>query len=298
MHFKDFKETKRFLGAEISVVIPFFNAEKTLKRAIESVLSQSFSNWDLILINDGSKDTSDQVAKSFLGDSRISLFSVDNQGVSAARNLGGAQARGEWLLFLDADDQLRPGFLQTLSAEIAQAYLYDYLIFGINRIKGKEEEISLPVDGQYFSRIPGTFAIRKAIFDQVGGYDTRFRFAENTELFHRLEQIQAKGKNIPVVSLNYYDNPSGGSKNLKNMVASLSLFLDKHAETLSPHVKHLYHQIIGVNFIRFRNFSLARHHLFNAIKYKPTKMATWGRFGLACFPLLAKYFYLETVKYD
>ncbi len=283
---------------KISVVIPFFNAEKTLKRAIESVMSQSLSDYELILINDGTQDNSVSVAQPYTNHERVRLFNQMNQGVSAARNLGGSHARGEWLLFLDADDQLRPGFLQTLSEEITQATNYDYLIFGINRIKGKEGEISLPVDGQYFSRIPGTFVIKKSVFDHVGGYDERFRFAENTELFHRLELINAKGRNIPFVSLNYFDNPSGGSKNLKNMVNSLSLFLNLHSGTLSPHVKHLYHQIIGVNWMRFRNFSQARHHLLNAIKYKPTKMATWGRFGLACFPILAKSFYSETVKYD
>lgn len=281
-----------------SIIIAFYHCVNTIDRAIKSIKYQRLDDWELILINDGSKDQSEEIVRLYLNDSRISYFYQENKGVSAARNLGGSQAKGEWLLFLDADDQLRPGFFQTLKQEIGQASQFDYLIFGINRIKGKQEEVSLPVEGQYFSKIPGTFVIRKTVFDRVGGYDEQFRFAENTELFHRLELIQAKGKNIPFVSLNYYDNPSGGSKNLKNMVDSLSLFLEKHDGTLTPNVKFLYHQIIGVNFIRFRNFSQARHHLFNALKYKPTKIATWGRFCLACFPSVAKYFYSETVKYD
>lgn len=264
---------------------------------MNSVLSQLLPSWDLILVNDGSKDKSAEIAKSYLKDSRINFFSQDNKGVSAARNYGALKATGEWLLFLDADDQLRPGFFQILKEEITQAFHFDYLIFGINRIKSERSDISLPTDGQYFSRIPGTFVIRKTVFDQVGGYDARFRFAENTELFHRMELNKARGKNIPFVSLNYYDNPAGGSKNLKNMVDSLCLFLEKHEMTLTPHVQHLYHQIIGVNWIRFRNFSMARYHLLEAIKYKPAKLATWARWGLACFPFLAKKMYSETVNH-
>lgn len=278
------------MNPKISVIIPFFNAEKTLKRTIESVISQLISNWDLILVNDGSKDNSGQMAQSFLNDSRISLFSMDNQGVCAARNIGGAHAKGDWLLFLDADDQLRPGFFQTLDEEISQESNFDYLIFGINRIKGTKEEISLPVLGQYFSRIPGTFVIKKSVFDQVGGYDERFRFAENTELFHRLELIQAKGKNIPFVSLNYYDNPSGGSKNLKNMVDSLSLFLDIHNDTLTSHVKHLYHQIIGVNYLRFGMFENAALCFKKSLSYK-FKLKTFLRYLLSRFPFLSKKIY-------
>tara|TARA_R110002020_G_scaffold341606_4_gene556181 strand:+ start:770 stop:1609 length:840 start_codon:yes stop_codon:yes gene_type:complete len=278
------------MNPKFSTIIPFYNGEKTLSRAIESAIDQATQFFELILVNDGSEDNSLQVAKSFLGDSRISLHSIANHGVSAARNLGGAQAKGEWLLFLDADDQLRPGFFQILKEEIAQASHCDYLIFGINRIKEKQEEISLPANGHYFSRIPGTFVIKKSVFDQVGGYDERFKFSENTELFHRLALMGAKGKNIPWVSLNYYDNSSGGSKNLKNMVDSLSLFLDIHADTLSSHVKHLYHQIIGVNFLRFRMFDDASFNFRKSLSYK-FEIRTFMRYLLSRIPLIARKIY-------
>lgn len=282
---------------KISIIIPFFNSEKTLERAIESVNYQNYLDWELIFVNDGSIDQSEKKAQSYNENPRFNYFYEKNRGVSAARNLGSSQAKGDWLIFLDADDQLRPGFLQVILEEIKLANDVDFLAFGLNRIKGEQSEITLPLDGQYFSRIPGTFVIKKSTFDQVGGYDERFKFSENTELFHRLELINAKGKNIPFVSLNYYDNPTGGSKNLQNMIDSLTLILDKHAETLSPHVKHLYHQIIGVNLMRFRNFSKARKHLWKAVQYKPQRIATWGRLGLAFFPVLAKMLYSETVNY-
>ncbi len=276
---------------KISIIIPFLNSESTLRRAIDSVISQSFSDWELILIDDGSQDYSDQIAQAFLVDSRVSLFSQTNLGVSAARNFGASKAKGKWLVFLDSDDQLRPNFFELVEKKIKNLPDIDFLAFGINRIKGNQEEILFPIDGQYFSRIPGTFVLRKSIFDRVEGYDERFRFSENTELFHRIGLMNSKGKNIPWISLNYFDNPTGGSKDIKNMVESLSLFLEKHSKTLTPHVKHLYNQIIGVNLLRFGEFANARTFFWRSILAKPTSVQTWLRYFISWLPFFSKRIY-------
>lgn len=275
----------------ISVIIPFFNSELTLERSIDSVISQFYETVELILVNDGSLDGSVRLIEPFLNDLQIKLFNQHNLGVSAARNLGASEAKGQWLIFLDSDDQLRDGFFSRLIEELQGSNEIDFLVFGINRIKGDHSQSILPRDGYYFSKIPGTFVIRKSVFDQVGGYDERFRFAENTELFHRLDLIQAKGKNIPFVSLNYYDNPTGGSKNLKNMVDSLTLFLEKHDRSLTPHVKFLYNQIIGVNLLRFGEFSSARTFFWKSICFKPMALQTWLRFFISCIPFISKRIY-------
>lgn len=275
----------------ISVIIPFFNSEFTIERSIDSVISQFCDTVELILINDGSLDGSVRLVKPFLNDPQIKLFNQNNFGVSSARNLGASEAKGRWLIFLDSDDQLRDGFFSKLIEELQGSSEIDYLVFGINRIKGDQIQSILPRDGYYFSKIPGTFVIRKSVFDQVGGYDSRFRFAENTELFHRLELLQARGKNISWVSLNYYDNPTGGSKNLKNMVNSLTLFLHMHNTTLTPHVKFLYNQIIGVNLLRFGEFSGARSFFWKALTYKPLFFRTWLRFFISFIPFVSKRIY-------
>lgn len=90
----------------ISIIIPVYNSEKYIKRAINSVLQQSYSNWELILINDGSTDNSEIICKEFQDDNQITVFSQRNQGPSQARNLGIHYATGEFLLFLDSDDEL------------------------------------------------------------------------------------------------------------------------------------------------------------------------------------------------
>jgi glycosyltransferase involved in cell wall biosynthesis len=275
----------------ISIIIPFFNSERTLTRAIYSVTTQEFSDWELILINDGSSDSSEELAQIHLSDPRVSYLYQENRGVSAARNRGAAHAKGEWLIFLDADDSFRSGVFIEMAQLIKNCKANEYLVFGINRIEGNQNREKLPKDGEYYSRIPGTFLIRKQLFDKLGGYDERFKFSENTELFHRINLAGARGKNVSLVSLNYFDNPTGGSKNLKNMVDSLTLFLEKHEETLSDHVKHLYHQIIGVNQMRLEAYGQARASFLLSLKFRPNQISTWGRLGISCFPFLAKKLY-------
>lgn len=99
----------------ISVIIPVYNAEKWLNRCIDSVLAQTLSDWELILIDDGSTDNSpticDQAASS---DERIRVIHQENQGASLARRNGIAEAKGEYISFVDSDDQIERNYLETL----------------------------------------------------------------------------------------------------------------------------------------------------------------------------------------
>lgn len=97
----------------LSIIIPVYNAEKTLERALQSLKNQSFQDAELICVNDGSTDESlSLLKKAQKNDERIRIISTENQGVSAARNLGLDQARGEFIAFFDADDWAAPGYLQ------------------------------------------------------------------------------------------------------------------------------------------------------------------------------------------
>lgn len=95
---------------EVSVVIPCYNAEKYLRQAIDSVFAQTYSNLELIVVNDGSTDKSGAILASY-GD-RIRVIHQQNQGLSAARNVGIASALGEYVAFLDADDYWQPDKLR------------------------------------------------------------------------------------------------------------------------------------------------------------------------------------------
>jgi teichuronic acid biosynthesis glycosyltransferase TuaG len=97
---------------KVSIITAFYNAEKYLGEAMESVINQSYSNWELLLINDGSTDRSRMIALSFK-DERIRYFEQSNKGVSSARNLGLDNIKGDYFCFLDADDVLTPSSIES-----------------------------------------------------------------------------------------------------------------------------------------------------------------------------------------
>lgn len=99
----------------VSIIVPVFNAEKFLRRSIESVLNQSYANFELLLVNDGSTDSSKEICSLFAAhDKRISLIHQDNRGPAAARNNGVRHCSGEYVLFLDADDYIAPKSIELL----------------------------------------------------------------------------------------------------------------------------------------------------------------------------------------
>lgn len=100
---------------QISVIVPVYQAETYLDRCIQSILSQTFSDWELILVDDGSRDRSGSICDDYARqDSRIQVLHQTNQGQAAARNRALEHAMGEWICFVDSDDLIHPQLLQRL----------------------------------------------------------------------------------------------------------------------------------------------------------------------------------------
>ena len=98
---------------KISVIVPVYNAEKYLRRCIDSILAQTFTDFELLLIDDGSTDSSGKICDEYAKkDRRIRVFHKENGGVSSARNVGLSHLRGNWVYFVDSDDYLSPQHLQ------------------------------------------------------------------------------------------------------------------------------------------------------------------------------------------
>ena len=95
-----------------SVIVPVYNAEKTLQRCVDSILAQTFEDFELILINDGSKDQSGDICDEYAAkDSRVKTVHKTNGGVSSARNAGLRIAQGEYIAFIDSDDYIDNDYL-------------------------------------------------------------------------------------------------------------------------------------------------------------------------------------------
>ena len=119
----------------VSIVVPVFKALSTLEKCIQSVICQQNRDWELILVDDGSPDSSGAICDRYsLSDDRIKTIHKSNGGVSSARNLGLDNASGYWITFLDSDDWLEPSALDVIN-EISSAS--DLILFGYNRISAK-----------------------------------------------------------------------------------------------------------------------------------------------------------------
>lgn len=99
----------------ISIIIPAYNCEKTIRKCIDSIIKQSVSNWELIVVNDGSSDNTRSICEEYVDNNRIFLINKDNGGVSSARNVGIDNAKGDYIIFVDSDDYLLDNALSVIN---------------------------------------------------------------------------------------------------------------------------------------------------------------------------------------
>ena len=134
---------------KVSVIVPVYNGEKYIKHCIHSVMGQTLSDIEILVINDGSSDGTKQILEHLASeDQRIHVFHQKNQGVSAARNFGITLAKGKYLTFLDADDYLGPEYLKIL-VDTAERTGSELIICGLKKVDeaGNIQETLIP--GKY-----------------------------------------------------------------------------------------------------------------------------------------------------
>lgn len=180
-----------------SVVIPLYNKEDTILRALKSVSAQDFRDFEVIVVDDGSKDGGAKVVESFKGVDHIRLIRQENAGVSAARNRGVRESMGEYVAFLDADDCWKPGHLAELAKVIEQ--FHDSVLIGTGfywHIGGKVlktretrriEKVDLISEVALFQPVhTSSIAVRRKEFLGIGGFDEQHGYFEDVELMFKL----------------------------------------------------------------------------------------------------------------
>lgn len=186
---------------KFSVIIPLYNKAPYIRKALESVLAQTYADYELVIIDDGSTDGSAEIAEAILQDPASSphrLIRQANSGVSAARNNGVAQASGDYIAFLDADDWWEPTYLERMAQLIedypeAGLYACNYIYYKpgkthvaldiptgyINYPKAYYESGAMPVTSI-------TAIIPRAVFDEMGGFRNHLWMAEDFDLWIRI----------------------------------------------------------------------------------------------------------------
>jgi glycosyltransferase involved in cell wall biosynthesis len=190
-----------------SIIIPVFNKERFVAKTLKSVLNQSFTDFEIIIVNDGSTDESEAKILSHK-DSRIHYFSKSNEGVAIARNFGIEKAQGEYICFLDADDFWYPDFLSTMYFYIQK--LPEQKVFA-TAIEIETNKKSIPAQYSISKKSDyeivnffdasqkecvlwtSSIAIHKSVLTTVGSFDVKIKKCEDTELWIRI------GLHYPIV---------------------------------------------------------------------------------------------------
>ncbi|HFI0288917.1 TPA: glycosyltransferase family 2 protein [Streptococcus suis] len=224
----------------ISIIVPVYNAEKTIERCILSILEQSYTNFELILINDGSTDSSLFTIKNFIVDTRVKIIDKQNEGASQTRNRGIREAKGEYLLFIDSDDYIDNDYVQRLYEEIENSKL-DMVISGIRMVDsdGKELNHFCLNDSpwsKYMITSPCTRIIRRKFILDNNLFFIDYTMEDihfNAVFFSRTDRVRV----IPYIGYNYLMNPESTThtlhKGISKEVDILHIISSIHSE-VSP----------------------------------------------------------------
>lgn len=193
----------------VSIIIPCFNAEEYIKKCLDSILASKYLGFEVIVIDDGSKDKSTEVLKKYQKLPRVRVFSFkENHGPAKARNFGVAQSLGKYLLFLDIDTEIERGGLKKIIKRLASDKTIGALQFKIMSGKSKKIETAghflSPIGFPYeigageneekwnqeekiFGARSAGMAVRKNVFKKIGGFDEDYLiYGEETDLCWRI----------------------------------------------------------------------------------------------------------------
>ncbi len=213
---------------KVSIITPFFNAEKFLSASIQSVLNQEYTNWELLLINDGSSDKSKQIVFSFLDD-RIIYFEQENKGVSAARNAGLCNMTGDYFCFLDSDDILPRNSLSSRVEIMKQQSDVDFVDGTVIKFDQnlKDQQYSwypdfegyplkdlIRLTGKSFMGLSWMIRRRK---DNFYKFNEELTHLEDLLFFLELCRTGGKYAFTSEIILHYRDSPNSAMKNLTGL---------------------------------------------------------------------------------
>lgn len=263
----------------VSIVVPCYNQAHFLKDSLQSVLNQTYTNWECIVVNDGSPDNISTVIKNWLDkDSRIRYVEKENGGLSSARNFGIRQSKGEYILALDADDILHKDYLLKLVPELQNdetlAIVSSYREFfrgNINNVFYKEKAKGSTYRNFMFENILMPSSLyRKKYWEEVGGYDENMKKGfEDWEFWLSITKGGRKFKFVEEF-LFYYRKSKNSMliDTLKNhRIDVMEYVFKKHKEI---YIKH-HENTIEYLFFRINLHRNSEIKIKNSIEYKIAK---------------------------
>ncbi|MGJ8684490.1 MAG: glycosyltransferase [Nonlabens sp.] len=222
---------------KVSVIVPCYNQGEFLDECLQSVLNQSYEDWECIIVNDGSTDNSEDILRRWIqNDSRFSLMSIENAGVSNARNQGITKAKGEYILPLDADDYIHENYLES-AFDIFNTSPSCKVVYGAVMMVGeKNKKWELPEFSMkelaISNIIPVSGIYRKEEWQRIGGYDVKLdKGLEDWEFWIHLLKDDPVVKFIDEISLYYRIKPESRNTGVNQLLQAeiQSYVFNKHA---------------------------------------------------------------------
>lgn len=271
----------------ISIVIPLYNKALYIKETIDNILNQTFQEFELIVVNDGSQDGGPEIVKSFK-DSRIKLINKANGGVSSARNVGIKEAKYDYIAFLDADDEWLPNHLEEIHKLIVD-YGNEANVFVTNfarkypdgRVIVNRNDIRNGILKDYFTAVwkgavihTSCVCVSKTAMTMVGGFDERISRGEDLDLWIKLGLKYKIAYSNEVTEL-YTIDAINNSKNISNIKQSIVYYLNfnevKSYAQFKCYVRMVFHKSLSLLLKEkslLKTLQLNKAVLINFIKNK------------------------------
>ena len=219
------------MGPLVSIIIPVFNGERFLREAVESVLAQKYSPVEIIIVDDGSTDSTATLARSF--PETVRYLHQTNHGPAAARNRGIEQAQGDLIAFADADDLWPSHKLELQLPYLIRDSKIDIVLGRIQQVLLSETQAK-EIGDPAFSVNLGSAVIRRSCFERVGLFDETMRYSEDVDWFMRAREGAAAIMTIDAVTLFYRQHEQnmtrGKSTSELNVLKALKRSLDRRRE--------------------------------------------------------------------
>jgi len=306
-----------------SIVMPLYNKAPYVRKAIESVLAQSYTDWELIVVDDGSTDNSSTVVEGTT-DNRIRHLRQENQGVSSTRNRGVREASSPFICFLDADDWWDTHFLESMSEAISQypnAGIYGTAYWIVKNGKRHTAPIGVPqrftcgvID--YFRTYAATLCMpltsssvcmSRDLFLSLGGFDPHIQLGEDFLLW---VSIALKHTVVFInTPLAYYNQDAaatfrGTRQKVYNPDTFMTFHLNRFAEdeSCNPDIKILFDRLRVYTLMKFRRYNLFPDKVRNEIAQVDFSHVPriYRFYYMAPFPLVSAYYetmsFLSSVK--
>ncbi len=279
----------------VSVVIPNYNYARFLREAIDSVLAQTYAEIEIIVVDDGSTDDSKDILKSY--GQQIKAVFQQNQGVSAARNNGVNESRGEFISFLDADDLWLPAKIEKQVVRFQEDEKLGLVHVGVvevdangdfllERLEGLEGDVSgeLLLIKQTILGGGSGLMVRRDVFDEVGGFDNRLSTSADWDLFYQISSRYPIGF-VPEILLKYRVHNSNMHSNVSAMEHDMMIAFEKAFIEMTPELKKIrrraygsLHQNLAGSYFAAGNYTAFVSHSFKSLTLDPGNIKHFLRF--------------------